>query len=301
MREMVRSELVEPINPIELLENYWEVSGPFIKYLNDEDEAIIKRRRILLRKDSAVTNGIRLNTIGTRIHADKFDSEVFYQLEQLGLAVKQGDKWYRVEKETANELMTFLASVIGGKLKYQPTTDVLQSQLGIPSLRQRIDLENSLNNKREVVLSQLIPFPEQIDIYKLRRFKDENLDLLKSFKNKVELIVLNPSIEVDSLFFTESVKELGFRKDELSAKMNESRLGGIFFGTVCGVVGAVTGLAAAATPGAIIGAIPGFVNAIYSALKTEKAEGVFDQSGMKYLALVDKRLRNVSSIKGVRQ
>jgi hypothetical protein len=37
--------------------------------------------------------------------------------------------------------------------------------------------------------------------------------------------------------------------------------------------------------------LPGFANAVYSAMKIEKTENVFDQSGMKYLALVDKKLR----------
>ena len=41
----------------------------------------------------------------------------------------------------------------------------------------------------------------------------------------------------------------------------------------------------------IIGAIPGFLNAIYSACRIEKPENVIDQTGLKYLALIDKRLR----------
>ncbi len=68
-------------------------------------------------------------------------------------------------------------------------------------------------------------------------------------------------------------------------------MGKIFLGTVCGITGATIGLAAANSVGAVVGGLPGFANAVYSALQMEKAEDIFDQSGMKYLALLDKRLR----------
>ena len=76
-------------------------------------------------------------------------------------------------------------------------------------------------------------------------------------------------------------------KEELSARMNESHIGDIVFGTICGTISAGIGLLASP----VLGAIPGFLNAIYSACKIEKPENVIDQTGLKYLALVDKRLR----------
>lgn len=75
--------------------------------------------------------------------------------------------------------------------------------------------------------------------------------------------------------------------------MNESQFNNIFFGSVCGIIGAAQGFASTENNvGAIIGAFPGFASAIHSALKIEKAENVFDQTGMKYLALVDRQLRD---------
>ncbi len=44
-------------------------------------------------------------------------------------------------------------------------------------------------------------------------------------------------------------------------------------------------------PGAVVWGLPGFANAFYLVLQIERAEDIFDQSGMKYLALADKRLR----------
>lgn len=76
-------------------------------------------------------------------------------------------------------------------------------------------------------------------------------------------------------------------KEELYARMNESHWSEIVFGTVCGTIAA--GIGFMANP--IIGAIPGFLNAIYSACRIEKPENVIDQTGLKYLALIDKRLR----------
>ncbi|WP_343690029.1 hypothetical protein [Chitinophaga sp.] len=295
MKAMVRSELVEPINPIEVLEYPWQVSQPFIEYLNGDNFNLQKRRAIFRNEGSGKTNRDRIGLNGVRVHVDKFDGEIFYQLEQMGLAARKDDEWFIVEKKTANELMTFLASVLGGKMKYQPTTDKIKKGFkALHASKQNIKTLKKVSKKRELILNELIPFPEQIDIDKLRRFKDTHLDLLKAFKNRVELIVLNPAMEEDSDFFHEAIKELKTRKTELSAKMNESKLGGILFGTICGITGAAIGLSAAETVGAVIGGLPGFANAVYSALQIEKAEDIFDQSGMKYLALVDKQLRTIS-------
>ena len=76
-------------------------------------------------------------------------------------------------------------------------------------------------------------------------------------------------------------------KEELVARMNENRMGDIIFGTVCGVVAAGVGFIADPT----IGAIPGLLSAIYTGCQIDKPENITDQTGMKYLALVDKRLR----------
>jgi len=292
MREMVRNELVEPINPLDALDNPWQVAEPFLNYLNSERFKLEKRREGFREGGFGRIHRDKLAFNGPRIHVDKFDGEIFYQLEQAGLAVRLDHPWFLVERKTANELMTFLAAVIGGKLRYRPTTDEIKRRYKV--IREKKDDYQtfvSQSNKRECILNELIPLPEEIDTEKLRKFKDKRRQLLKAFKNKVELVVLNPTMNEDSPLFSEAIDELKIRKEELSAKMNESKVGEIFFGTVCGIVGAFAGLAAADTPGAFFGGLPGFANAVYSALKVEKAEDVFDQSGMKYLALVDRKLR----------
>lgn len=233
-----------------------------------------QRGNIYIDKFSKISN----------IHADKFDENVFYALEELGLAKRNDGSWYSVEQRTANYLMSYLASVISAKTNRLPTTDYVRPTFYKQSFSQE-------RSKRETLLTNLIPFPEEIDLNRLLRFKEKHSQLLNAFRTKVELIVLDPNIIEGSPLFHQNLAELHQRKEELSARMNESRFNRIIFGTVCGLIGAYQGLASASTTGGIIGGLPGFANAVYSALQIERAENIFDQSGLKFLALADKRLR----------
>jgi hypothetical protein len=282
MFELVRNELVIPIDPIRTLDNPWEVSNPFLEFLQSKEFKLEARRRNF--REGKFGRIHQDKFVGARIHADKFDHQIFYNLEQMGLAKKGEDSWYIVEKTTADYMMKFLASVISAKLEMLPTTDSFKRRYYVAQRKQE-------SKKRETILTRLIPFPEDIDLNKLRKFKDKHPDLLSSFKNRIEQIVLDENITEGTELFSTKVEELELRRDELSAKMNESDFKTILFGSVCGIIGAYQGLVALDTTTSVITGFAGFAGAVYSALKIEKAEDVFDQSGMKYLALVDKRLR----------
>lgn len=289
MRDLVRNELVIPINPMEVLERPWELADPFINYVDSEEFRLKLRRKSFLNGNSGRINENKFRLNGPRIHVNKFDSEIFNRLEDFGLARRENYEWYIVEQKTANDLMTYLASVIGGKLNYLPTTDKQINRFSVAGNSQKVQKKEQM--KREIILRELIPFPEQINLKQLRKFKDKHSDLLNAFKNKVELIALDPNLDEGTPLFNERIKELDFRKGELSAKMEESKFGNVFFGTVCGISGAMVGMAQAGTTGAVIGALPAFSNAVYSALQIECAENIPDQSGMKYLALIDRKIR----------
>lgn len=295
MRELVLNELVIPINPIEVLERPWEVSRPFIDYVKSEDFKLNQRRESFRNGVFGRIHKDKFEFYGSKIHINKFDNEIFYQLEQAGLARREDLEWYIVEQRTANDLMSFLASVIGCKLNFLPTTDLPVRKVPFTNSSKKVYKTNRrTNHRREIILNELIPFPEQINLRQLRKFKDKYPDLLNRFKNKVELIALDHSLEEESQLFIETLKELNYQKEELSAKMNESQLGQLIFGTVCGITGAVIGLASAGTTGALAGslaALPSFANSIHSALLIERVENITDQSGMKYLALIDKKIR----------
>jgi hypothetical protein len=268
---------MEVINPIEF-------SNAFLKYLKQN-----KRGFKDLGKTSKGHQNLRPSQrfFPSKLHADKFDGEIFYALENLGLAQRPspGESWYLVESRTANLLMKLLAMTISKELEMMPTTDVV-NVTGLMTSKM------NQNRKRGTILKELIPFPENIDLAKVRAFKDKHPDLLKAFKNKVELLVLNPRYIEGNELFDETLKELKFRKEELSAKMNESQMGNLFYGTVCGLLSSgISMLTVENKFLAIAAATPGFLNGVHAASKIEKTENIFDQSGMKYLALVDKRLR----------
>ncbi|GAB3721610.1 kinase [Flavobacterium koreense] len=274
MLELVRSGLVIPIDPIETLEFPWGMSTPLVEFFQSPYFRLNYKIQCFL------------NGRVSRIHAQKFDGQIFYSLEQIGLARRLDNDWYFVETSAAEYLMKYLATIISTKLEMLPTTDTFRRSFMSRNLANQ-------NKKRETILSRLIPFPEEINLPKLLKFKEKHNDLLKSFKNKVEQIVLDENIIEGTELFKTKIEELEIDKNELSIKMNESQFNNVFFGSVCGIIGAAQGFASTEnTTGAVIGALPGFASAIHSALKIERAENLFDQSGMKYLALVDRQLRD---------
>jgi hypothetical protein len=189
-----------------------------------------------------------------------------------------------VEKTTAAYLMKYLTLILSKKLKMTPATD---------RYKKKLELQNSRlqRKKRDIILDRLIPFPREIHLDKVLNFKEKNKKDLRIFRNKIEQLVLDDSVQIDTELFNSRIEEMSLRRDELAEKMKQSKFSQIIFGTVCGIAGAATGLTTAETVGAIVGGLPGFANAVYAGLQIEKAEKSFDQSGMKYLALIDKRLR----------
>ena len=290
MRELVRENLVIPLNPSEIISDPWQITKPFIEYVESKDFDL-KKRRAKFSKGSKGRIHREKFSKAPQIHIDKFDREVFYRLEHAGLAEKRDDEWYNVEKSTANELMAYISTIIAEKLNCRPMSDKVRRFIPHSRMSKKDFKEIKIQqSKREIILNEIIPFPENIDFTKLRKFKEEHYDLLDSFRNKVELIALNPSIEIETEFFNEKIKELTIGKRELTAKMNESNFGNIFFGSICGAASAA--LAFSAGFGWL--GLPAFVNAIHSALKIETAENVPNQNGMKYLALMDKRISKTS-------
>jgi hypothetical protein len=282
MLELIRNELVTPINPMDVLVNSWQSTRPFIEMIEKNAERLRKYQSGFRNGSRGMIHGDKF--IGAQIHADKFDENIFYRLEELGLAQRGDGRWYQVERRTAASLMKFLATLVGQKTQRLPTTDYVRPFYNRSSF-------NNQTRKRETILTNLIPFPEDIDLARLTRFKERHNQLLSAFRTRVELIVLDPNIIEGTPLFHQHLSELAQRKEELTAKMNENGFGNILFGTVCGLIGAGVGLAATSTTGAVLGALPGFANAVHSALQIERAENLFDQSGLKYLALADKRLR----------
>ncbi len=206
---------------------------------------------------------------------------------EIGLAERIDCNWYNVENKTANDLMFLLSSVIADKIQSIVATDKIDYSFSQINARNNdVELRNR-QYKRDLILKNLIPYPKQISLSNLRRFKENHHDLLISFRSKVESIVLNQAISPESQMFKLTLDELKLQKEELSARMNESYLSNVNFGTICGTISAAIGLFEDSS----VAAITGLLSAIYSVCKTERPESVVDQTGLKYLALVDKRMR----------
>lgn len=289
MREVVQNELVALIDPMGVLEHSFEISEVFCNYLNRYGN-VLKRRVTSfqnLRRDCVYRERSLDRMNRSRLHVDKLDAEIFYNLTQMGLAERIDDYWYEVESKTAGELMTFLTSVVANKIDYQPATDRIYQGFATAYIRNQ-DIElRTRQYKRDLILKNLIPYPKQIDLANLRRFKDRHHDLLRAFRNRVEEVVLNSAIIPESPQFVNALENMKMAKEELVARMNESHIGDIVFGTICGTIAAGIGLLA----DPVLGAVPGFLSAIYSACRIERPENVIDQTGLKYIALIDKRLR----------
>lgn len=280
MLELIRNELVTPIDPMAVLRNSWNSTKPFLDLIERHKNRLRTRQNDFIIANRGLVHDEKLAMM--QIHADKFNQDLFHGLEELGLAKRINENWYSVEQRTANNLMKYLATLISAETNRLPTTDIVTFH----SRRRNVNEQR----KRETILTKLIPFPEDIDLRKLMAFKERHADLLRAFRTRVELITLDPNIAEGTPLFEYHLAELDQRKQELAEKMKENKFKSILFGTVCGLIGAYHGLATASSTDAMLGALPGFANAVYSALKIQKPENFFDQSGLKYLALAEKRI-----------
>lgn len=293
-KKLIKEGLIEPISPVERLTNSSSVMREFRNYL-ESDEVDIKKRLKNFRKGASgrIHPGKFGNDL-SRIHRGKFDHELFYFLMHAGIA-KRNNNWFEVESKTANELMTFIASVIGVKLNYLPTTDQLskKSFRAIGLKKKDISAFKIEQNKRQIILQNLIPSPGTVDLKILRKFKDSNFALLKRFKNRVEDIALDRSIDPDSDLFRNKIEDLKDQKSELASRMNESRLRPMLI-NAAGIVAAISGMQSDSVAGKTAGLI-GFGGAILQAINIEKRRNTIDQTGLKYLVLAERTLTKTTN------
>jgi len=291
MRNLVDNGLIEPINPWTVLHSTSRTFQPLLAYFRSAAFNAKKRHKSFRKNYSAKLHHDKFPPGSVRIHEDKFDNDIFYALREMDLAVEDENGWYRVERTTANDLMTFLASVLSAKLQYQAATDQDFRPHNVNARTKEFAIQKKVDGKRVHILNELIPFPEEIDLTKLRKFKIDHHDLLKAFKHRVESIALDPSIDIDTPIFKEKINGLHLQKEELTAKMNEKKLGKIILGSACGILGAAAAFASPAPLAGMLLSGAGFTSAVYSALQIESPEKIRDQTGLKYLSLIDKRMR----------
>src|SRR5688572_21572421 len=72
MLELIREELVVPINPIDVLRNPWQVFDPFLEFIEKKKVSLKDRSKKFIAK----IHKDKLDFNGTKLHADKFDNDI---------------------------------------------------------------------------------------------------------------------------------------------------------------------------------------------------------------------------------
>lgn len=124
-------------------------------------------------------------------------------------------------------------------------------------------------------MKELMPAPRNYDLGRIKHFKETHRELLRTFRNHVEEIALDATISPESELFSIKLDQLRQEKEEISARMSESRLGNIIFGKICGVLSPMCGASA-------------LLNAIYNACHVERPD--VNCKGMKYIVLAERNL-----------
>lgn len=216
MREAIMHELVTPINPMDILDNPYEVSRKFIGYLSAKKDVIEKRRRSFFSSRAHEISRDKFTSPykQCKVHTNKFDRDIFDYLMEMGLAERLDCDWYNIESKTADDLMFLLSSVIADKIQSVVATDKIDYGFSQVYARNNdVELRNR-QYKRDLILKNLMPYPKQIDLTNLRRFKERHRDLLVTFRNKVESLVLDQTIPPESEMFGATLDELKMQKEE---------------------------------------------------------------------------------------
>lgn len=175
MLELVKNELVIPINPMasELSIDFSDFSKRFFGLLNSNRFQLLQKQREFKVVQEKI-NSKKGSSNFKRILSGKFEHGIFHELKRMELAMSDpsNNGFFIVESLTGDYLIRFLATVISKKLNMLPATDTFNRNLkSSDSLKERV--------KREIILKELIPFPQRIDLKQLRKFKDQHPSLLK--------------------------------------------------------------------------------------------------------------------------
>lgn len=266
MREAVVNELIIPIDPMMNLRYQEQVQKIFEQYVTSHMRSLEQRRGFFHRMK---------HLKAFKLHEGKFGHSLYHSLEELGLAKYDKNGWYDVEPHTANDLMYYLASVLANTMDYRLSTDRMSYSFSIRYIHTPEYEIRHQNNRRNCILKELMPAPKNYDLGRIKHFKETHRELLRTFRNHVEEIALDATISPESELFSIKLDQLRQEKEEISARMSESRLGDIIFGKICGVLSPMWGASA-------------LLNAIYNACHVERPD--VNCKGMKYIVLAERNL-----------
>jgi hypothetical protein len=276
MRELVQAELVEQIFPYRYIHGTRDFEKSFL-LLTQARTFNLDERRIAFQRGEQV-----------QIHIQKIEDHLMRELIKMGIAKpkKNSWEWVYVEAKTAKLFMMYLASIIGKVGKFTPATD---SAANVDLSIQQKGLSYYSQKMRGKFLKDLMPYPLNPDPIKLKKFKEKNHKQLRHFRILLEQSILNISPISNAELRNETYKlkkeEIFYYKDEIAAKLEESRFGQITFGTLFGLAGAVTSFA---TDQKVSGLFS-LANAVYSSLQGYNRPELNEKYA--YLALIERDLK----------
>lgn len=273
--DLLQSDLVENVFPGEYIWRVRKFDESFIKLVNQPKFGLAKRQLDFS------------NNLVSRIHLQKFGEDLLNHLVKLKIARRENWQWFFVETKTANLIMLYLATAISKVGGFTPATDDIKNL--DTSLSQR-GSSLRLTAIRQKLIEDLIPYPIEPNLTKLRKFKDKFHEELTSFRLLIEQsafdISLLKSASQQTTMRKLKVAEINDKREKILTELNQSKLGQVTFGTICGVAGAAVGFHQDNQPLALFS----LANAIYSAFQGYD-NGPTLSKDYSYLALIDKKLK----------
>jgi hypothetical protein len=114
-RNLIRANLVTQVIPGIYLDNIELSNASFVEYLESLGPGLRARQRMFRNRNSP-----------TKIHIEKMGN-LGHELVDRGLATFVNPPWYDVERQTADDFMSYLSVVLGraSGLQFTPITDQL--------------------------------------------------------------------------------------------------------------------------------------------------------------------------------
>lgn len=302
MRKFVEAGLVQPIAPDKYIDLVPNFADAFL--------AMIERYYVGFHFGNFSKSESMFRTYvqekGSSIHIDKFGYHLASELCRLRLAEPANWPWYKVERNTANLFMAYLASVLGKvpKLNMDPITDQL-SYLDVftayPDHGQFISSKKDAvaSEFRRILLRDLLPAPARgVSAEEISEFKDKYSSQLHRFRRRIELFLLDTEIIEDTYVRDERIQhfrsELEDEIQDIQERMHERRWPRVIFGSFSGLVAAaIPGVQGLLTGDPVLaaGAAPGLITAIYAAFSGSPQQHEVLRSPLAYAAVARDRFQ----------
>lgn len=223
----------------------------------------------------------------SRIHSQKFSWQFFKELERLKVAKREG-RWYQVENKIAAMMMTSLATSLARELDHIASTDspVYIQEGNLVGLT-----KNNPNRIRSYILNEIMPYPREVELSKLIKFKEKYYDQLNRFRLLVDETVWTLNGITDEKnrknLLNTKMEQIIDRKDQLVARLNENKLGSIALG---GVKGMLVDAGIALVTGDVVKPVATVLGTINQIIKEYNGNPIKNEE-LAYLALMEHRLR----------